>query len=540
MALEEKYLCYKQFCDNYRQYHTELLKQSLEYVLAQDNAFAFCRKQYELFVNQYSEIIDEVIKGKELEDIFPISFEIYSSNDNEEIVSHYKKGLTLVIGAMLNLCDKRDFYSILKLSAVFTLFELPGFIIPELYEKLADVYEVIKTIISTWNENRQDNLFSMRISEEGKGSREEDLLRQYQEGIKEEDISKVDNFMRVRDMGYPDFLRGPLKVVLELAYYADKQLAAQIVGKEGDPAFTGLICEYPIFRFDLYFLFIMAEGGNIWTRIEVAKTVRDLLIERLAISQPRVAISEPEWRAYRRLLTVYFGRALEILIELNKKGSLKYLLESLINTYRIQDKDILFYLGKCLGRAIAKYSNEKFIQLELASWNSGSDVLIMYVLYGVQRELDAKDQRLLRGWNNEIIRKWFKIVWGQYKGKTENYLLPFSSLDIAVHMALAWRWQYRENSVKIINGIVRRLKLVESMWFKNSIDERRFLKSIYAMILAHAFAWANLSVKGNLHLKSIDYIIEYINDERNWDMEPGKAWGMPEFFSKIKRAYLEN
>jgi len=64
-----------------------------------------------------------------------------------------------------------------------------------------------------------------------------------------------------------------------------------------------------------------------------------------------------------------------------------------------------------------------------------------------------------------------------------------------------------------------------------------------ALILAHAFAWANLPPHGAPLPDMVNEILVHIRDKRNWDRDPVSSWEqVPPCFVEIERAYeyIEN
>lgn len=386
--------------------------------------------------------------------------------------------------------------------------------------------------------------FNLKLSlkPEGRGTYEERALREYEEGLEEENVLKVSCLMRALRHQQIDYLHGPCAVVLALAYYCDQGLFSRLVATSATPVFINLICEDPEYAFDLEALWMIAENGGLWARVEVFHHLILLFGDCNKVvsglgEQKEVILS----RAFRRLAAVYLGRVITLLLATKKTRLLGYVFDAVLTIYQdSNDRFLLYFLGKYVGKGISLYLSKVALKRELAGWEPGRHSWgLMYLLYGAQVVLENESVELMCVLNRALIGKWLALVWKAYRGLDEaDYVfLPFTALDLAVWKALAKRWKTKHRSLRFLNGICRRLRAVEGMWFGSSIAEEQRRKALYGGLLAHARAWSMLPPDESISLAApaIDFIRSYIADQRNWERVPGgeDRLKMPSFFGEI-------
>lgn len=537
MALEKLFLKRKKTIDIYRGRTFRQMLAELEALLRDYTAWENYEQDYKNLVEEKAEMLSKVLMGEIVE--------------RDEFLSEealwIERGwqLKLVIGGLLHFARKQTKEILLQFAALYNLLEMPVVILRVIIETCPDITKNIKDAIS---ECLHTNYFfdcKLSLRESSRGTWEEHVLREYEEGIKDGNISKVTSFMQRWHAGHLDYLEGPYAVVLALVYYCDKDLFAKMVAATETPVFVCLVCEDPEYAYDLVTLWKIAENGGIWARMEVFYHLSKLLLGCRMCVDGREKIEE---RAFRRMITVYMGRTIVLLLDTKKAGVLRYLLDAMpgLDLRRSEIRYLLFFLGQYLGKGISQNLSGEFIEQEFNLWNPPRfDPGVMFLLYGIQRALEKDNSSLLEALNKAVLKKWLEILCKSYNctDEVDSYnFLPFTSLDLSVFYALSKRWQTRRRSVQFLKGLCRRLQLTDGMWFKSPMAEEQRRKALYAGIRAHAKAWSMLPPDDSISeiSYSLKFLQKYFMDQRNWERMPGDAGEsnkMSDIFMEILKSY---
>lgn len=502
------------------------------------NELGSLKQDYQAFVSERSRDISRLLQGFSTDEIgrYP-TLSMVDENKSRQAIA-------LAAGGLLSLFNTPTLDVLLKLAAVCTLIQLPGYVFPAIARFLLNQEELAWQAVTASLKNGLPFSFKLHVDGEEENNGEKRALAAYKDGLARENLQQVLSFMKNWHAGHRTFLSGPIQIILNLAYFADKDLFARLVAKEGTPVFVNLICEDPQYAYDLETLFKIANFGGLWTRLEILHHLTILLREAGAREASR--IKSTKQRAFRRMIAVYIGRVIILLLGIKKSDVLCHILNTLTSIEQSRrDLPLLYYLGLNVGKGIALHLNDKIVEQDLLKWEPfRSSSGLMYILRGVQDGLDREKSVLLSVWNKVLIRKWLNDLWALYRTDVEGSGgkdWPFSALDAAVWNAITRRWKKRSRSVIFINGLWRRLSATEHQWFTSSIGEWRHLGAIYAGILAHAEAWRNLVPDTEIP-ESVIHILEYVNDQRHWYKVPGdkRETEIPDYFREIRQAYLES
>ncbi|NSW84510.1 MAG: hypothetical protein HPY90_14955 [Syntrophothermus sp.] len=540
VALEKVYLERKLAQNAWRARVIEKLQGDVTLLLREGGTYEQYREEYVSFAGQKRNALVSLLNG-----VTPDLVEL-SSGGGEQFGKEGPWKLRLVLGGLFHFACLRTREALVELAAVFCLLELPYVALRVVLQAQPQLLKLVQDSLAECLNNGLPFSYKLSLKTEARGTFEERALREYEEGLREEDLSKVSCLMKALRHQRMDYLHGPYAVILALVYYCDRALFARLVAAAATPAFINLICQDPEFAFDLELLWKIAEHGGLWARVEVFHHLVDLL---RACREVRLVPAEKKEaalaRAFRRLIAVYLGRVLILLVATKKPGLLGYILDTVSAVYlNPGDRFSLYFLGKYVGRSISLYLSEAALEQELAGWEPCRSAWgLMYLLYGAQAALEKRSVELLCALNRVLLRKWLALVWKAYRDSAEHdaSLLPFTALDLAVGNALAQRWKTRKNSVRFLKGLCRRLQAVEGIWLESSEAEERKKRALYAGILAHARAWALLppdEVVGPA-VPAIDFVRGYIADRRNWERVPGRdnKLEMPSYFMEIQKAY---
>lgn len=540
VALEKVYLERKLAQNAWRARMIEELQEDMVLLLRERGTYEQYREQYVSFAGQKRNALVSLLNGVTA-DLVGLS-----SRGGEQLGKEDPWKLRLVLGGLFHFAVLRTREALVELAAVFSLLELPYVALRVVLQAQPQLLKLVQDSLAECLKDGLPFSYKLSLKPEGRGTFEERALREYEEGLREEDLSKASCLMKALRHQHMDYLHGPYAVILALVYYCDQDLFARLVAAAATPAFINLICQDPEYAFDLELLWKIAEHGGLWARVEVFHHLIDLLRAcREVMLEPAEKKGAALERAFRRLIAVYLGRVLILLLATKKLGLLGYVLDTVSAIYlNPGDRFLLYFLGKYVGRSIFLYFSEAVLEQELAGWEPGRSAWgLMYLLYGAQVVLEGASVELLRALNRVLLRKWLALVWKAYRDPAEHdaSLLPFTTLDLAVGNALAERWKTRRNSVRFLKGLCRRLQAVEGIWFRSSGEEEQKKKALYAGILAHARAWTLLPPEEVVDsaVPAIDFVRRYIADRRNWDWVPGREnkLEMPSYFMEIQKAY---
>lgn len=538
VALEKVYL-ERKLPQNPCAERIEELQEDMFFLLREGGTYEQYRDEYIIFAGKKRNALVSLLKG-----VTPDLVEL-SSNGEEQLGKEGSCQLKLVIGGLFHFACLRSREALVELAAVFCLLELPYVAWRVVLQAQPQLLNLVQDSLAECLKDGLPFSYKLSLRVDARGTFEERALREYEEGLREEDLSKVSYLMKVLRHQRMDYMHGPYAVILALVYYCDRALFARLVAADATPAFINLICQEPQFAFDMELLWKIAEDGGLWARVEVFHHLIDLSRTccevRLVPAEKKEAALE---RAFRRLIAVYLGRMLVLLLATKKPGLLGYVLDTVSAVYlNPSDRFLLYFLGKYVGRSISLYLSEAALEQELTAWEPCRSVWgLMYLLYGAQAALEKRSGGLLRALNRVLLRKWFALVWKAYRDPSHDAsLLLFTALDVAVGNALAKRWKTRQNSMRFLKGLCRKLQAVEGIWFESSGAEEWKKRALYAGILAHARAWALLpadEVVGPA-VPAIDFVRRYIADRRNWERVPGMGnkLEMPSCFMEIQKAY---
>ncbi|MBE3581297.1 MAG: hypothetical protein IMW96_06645 [Thermoanaerobacteraceae bacterium] len=517
----------------------EKLQGEVALLLREGGTYEQYREEYVSFAGQKRNALVSLLNG-----VTPDLVEL-SSDGGEQLGKEGCWKLKLVLGGLFHFARLRTREALVELAAVFCLLELPYVALRVVLQAQPQLPKLVQDSLAECLKDGLPFSYKLSLKTDARGTFEERALREYEEGLREEDLSKVSCLMKALRHQRMDYLHGPYAVILALVYYCDRALFARLVAADATPAFINLICQEAQFAFDLELLWKIAEDGGLWARVEVFHHLIDLLRTccevRLVPSEKKEAALE---RAFRRLIAVYLGRVLVLLLATKKPRLLGYVLDIVSAVYlNPNDRFLLYFLGKYVGRSISLYLSEAPLEQELTAWEPCRSAWgLMYLLYGAQAALEKGSGELLCALNRVLLRKWFALVWKAYRDPSHDAsLLPFTALDLAVGNALAERWKTRQNSVRFLKGLCRKLQALEGIWFESSGAEEWKKRALYAGILAHARAWALLppdKVVGPA-VPAIDFVRRYIADQRNWERVPGREnkLEMPSCFMEIQKAY---
>jgi len=540
VALEEIYLERKLAQNIWRARVIEKLRGDMALLLREGGTHEQYRKEYLGFAGERRNALVRMLNGVTAD---PVGL---SSSDGDQPRKEGPWKLGLVRGGLFQFACLRTREALVELAAVFCLLELPYVALQVILQAQPRLLELVQGSLTECLSGGLPFSYKLSLRQEGRGTFEERALHEYEEGLRGEDLSKVSCLMKALRHQRTDYLHGPYAVILALVYYCDRDLFARLVAEAATPAFINLICKDPEYAFDLELLWKIAEHGRLWARVEVFHHLIDLLRAcRGVMLEPAEKKEAALERAFRRLIAVYLGRVLILLLATKKPGLLGYVFDTVSAVYlNPGDRFLLYFLGKYVGKSISLYFSEAALEQELTSWEPDrSAVGLMYFFYGAQVVLEEVSVELLRALNRVLLRKWLALIWKAYRDPVEHdvSLLPFTALDLAVGNALARRWGTRQRSVRFLKGLCRRLQAVEGTWFETPGAEEQKRKALYAGILAHARAWTMLppdEAVGSA-VPAIDFIRGYIADRRNWEQVPGREnkLEMPSYFVEIQKAY---
>lgn len=193
------------------------------------------RHEYLDFVAQRRDVIEALLKGGS------------ADPTQREPVSE----LRVALGGLTYLASCKTREAVVEFGAAYSLFSLPHVALQVIFEVRPALYQRVQHSVTAGLKGELPFSYEVSLRPEGEGTEVEQVLREYQEGLEEENLAKVSRLMNALRRQRMDYLSGPCAAVLALAYHCDKPLFSRLVAASADPAFIHLVITEPEYVYDL-------------------------------------------------------------------------------------------------------------------------------------------------------------------------------------------------------------------------------------------------------------------------------------------------